>query len=275
MDYRDLHKGFVEVDELILAGIDKQKVKDLSMFLTVGSIDSYQMNHPKEVFSNLDHQLFLRTYRVLETQKGYTGNTPSFEGNPYKYYARYSANYYRNLQFGFVLEKDEGESFYQKSNAFSTSKPLAGFDYRNGYFSFKTNSIVKQVIVGAYSLQLGQGLMSWSGMALGKSVYTLQSKRIGTLLRPYSSVNENLFYKGIATHIQLKKWMLLPYVSIKKRDGNMIFQDTTAVSDVISSLQTTGLHRIKSEIEDEASVKETILGLSVGRHWKKIELKRN
>jgi hypothetical protein len=218
----------------------------------------------------MDHQVFLRSQRILEEQKGYAGKEPKYAGNANKYYIRYAGNYDKNLQVGFVLEKDDGESFYQKSNSSSLYQPFSGFDYRNAYLSIKSKSIIKQSVLGAYTLQLGQGLLSWSGFALGKSVYTMMGKKTGTILKPYSSANEYLFYRGIASSIQIKKWMILPYISYKNIDATI---DTT--SQLANSISTSGYHRTASEILKKEALTEFITGVSIGSSWKKLEFRNN
>lgn len=266
LDYRSNLGEFVELHELILAGLPKSRVFDLELFFSIKAIEVIPIKTPYKLIKAMDHQVFLRSQRIIEEQKGYSRDAPKYEGNPNKYYVRYAGNYYKNLQIGFVLEKDDGESFYQKSNAAKLYQPFSGFDYRNAYVSIKSKSIIKQSVVGAYTLQLGQGLLSWSGFALGKSVYTMQAKKTGTILRPYSSANEYLFYKGIASYIQIKKWVILPYFSYKNIDAKSL---------QAGSISATGYHRTESEIQKKEALTEFISGVSIGSSWKKLEFRNN
>jgi hypothetical protein len=67
------------------------------------------------------HQLFIRSQRVLENQAGYKS---SYLGDPYKHYTSYRFRNQR-LYFGFTGEKDQGEIFSRENG-------ITGFDY----FSF-------------------------------------------------------------------------------------------------------------------------------------------
>ena len=275
IQYRTQLNGFVEINELFLLGFSADKIANVSIFLTVSNSQLHSILKKNQLFKSLDHQFFVRQSTDLEKQKGYLGAIPNYQGSPNKYYVRYASNFLRKIQFGVVLEKDEGESFYLASNKAQIFKPLAGFDYRNTYLSYKSESIFKHTILGAYTLQLGQGLLSWSGLALGKSVYSLQAKKTGAMLRPYTSANENLFFKGVATQIQYKKIVFLPYISFKKRDATAIEPPDSLYkeTDEVSALPITGLHRTASEIANEGALEETILGLSVSKSWSRLELR--
>lgn len=274
LDYRAALKEYVEVDELKLAGLSVQKVEDLKWFVRVKSIEDRQyLRHPKELLRAGSHQLFLRHSRILETQKGYTGPNPNFQGSPDKLYLRYNYTFERKLKIGVVLEKDEGETFFKGSNSARLTEPLGGFDYRNAYVSYRSKGIAKHTVLGAYSLQLGQGLVCWTGFSIGKSAYILQSKKLGEELLPYSSVNEARYLSGAATHLSLGKFTLTPYLSLKNIDANVVLGEDQ--SQEVSSFQQSGLHRTPAEITDEDANREWLGGMSVGRKIKKLHVRAN
>lgn len=277
LGYRAQLKEFVEVDELRLAGLRPQQINDLRLFITIKSIeDRLLFSNPKDLLTGGNHQLFLRYSRILETQKGYTGPNPNYLGSPDKLYMRYNYHFGRKLRFGFVLEKDDGEEFFKGSNTAQITQPLGGFDYRNAYLSYRAKGIAKQTVLGAYSLQLGQGLVSWTGFSIGKSAYILQSKKIGEEILPYSSVNEARYLSGAATHLSFGKLTITPYLSLKKVDANVVIEDAgRGVQQEVSSFQQSGLHRTQGEVKDKNANRELVGGVSVGRKIKKLHIRAN
>lgn len=277
LDYKGRLGSFVEVNEMILAGLERRKVESIAFLFTIKNVPVADVFKNGNFKKELSHQIFLRYQRTLEEKEGYKGDNPKYLGDPNKYYMRYAVNYRKQFQAGFVLEKDDGEQFYQGNNQAKWYQPWAGFDYSNAYLSFKTKSIFKTTVVGSYSLHLGQGLISWSGLGMGKSVFALESKKIGEQLKPYTSVNESSFYKGIASQIKVKKWTVIPYLSHKKIDANVVqYEDTTETNpERISSIQKTGYHRTEGEIKDKNAIQETIAGVSLGREVKHLELRAN
>ena len=58
--------------------------------------------------------------RILETQKGYEniGNSqPAYLGNQNQYYVRFKHQFEQKLSYGFTLEKDPGEPFFQEAQS--------------------------------------------------------------------------------------------------------------------------------------------------------------
>ena len=162
---------------------------------------------------------------------------------------RYRHTYEGYLSYGVTAEKDSGEEFFKGSNK-------AGFDFYSAHLFLKNyRKNIKAIAIGDYAVNMGQGLVLYSGFGYGKSAFTTSIKRNSRVLRPYTSVNETSFLRGIGAtfafgdHIE---WTA--FGSYNKRDGNSLVPDTLdADSDVLifTSLQNSGLHRTVNEIEDE------------------------
>ena len=57
---------------------------------------------------------------------------------------------------------------------------------------------VKALALGDFAVNLGQGLIHWQSQAFRKSASVLNAKRQGDLIKPYQSVGEYNFLRGIA-----------------------------------------------------------------------------
>ena len=195
------------------------------------------------------NELLLRSLGTLQKARGYSENdegiTP-YEGNRFRYYSRYRYEVGEKLSAGFTAEKDPGEAFFKGSNK-------QGFDYYSGHLSFKLNNTFEQVIIGDFLIRTGQGLALWQGYTMGKSVNVLAVSKTGQGIRPYTSVDENAFFRGTATSFRFGKSNLILYYSQHKADGNIEINENGDA--YFTSLQTSGYHRTESEIADEKSVK--------------------
>ncbi len=238
---------------------DPSLIRLLLPFVTIDQeATDYHSSFRQRIVSG-KHQLFLRSDRILETQEGYvipdTNHSHSrYLGNPYSFYARYTYRNKRVLRWGITAEKDEGEEFFQGTQQ-------QGFDFYSGHLYFQTNSVLKEVALGDYELNFGQGLTMWTGFGFAKTPAVLNINRQGKLLNAYTSVNENNFLRGIATKWQYHNFKAATFVSYKKRDGNILSFDTARSSiKSISSLPKSGYHRTPNDINDRKVVDETVYG---------------
>lgn len=237
---------------------DLATIRRLLPFITVAGNRSLLGNLPTPT----DNYLIVRYERVLEEQKGFSEATPDKKGNlPTRYvgdanqwYVRYRYSRPRAYSFGLTLEKDPGErvDWQPRSHRY-------GADYVSFHAQVQNRGQWKNILLGDYQLQVGQGLVLSAGFVLGKSAETVQTVRRPTLgARPYTSLTEYGYFRGMtATYAVNRNLNLTLLVSRNRRDANTDSSDTDLVS---TSLQTSGLHRTQSERDDQGSLVETNLG---------------
>ncbi|MDF3027126.1 MAG: hypothetical protein K0S23_1433 [Fluviicola sp.] len=215
----------------------------------------------KDAIKNGKIEWYTRYQRTPEQKKGYTpvsdsvlNNSNSFyRGNPDKYYTRFRYTYRTNISLGVTAEKDAGEEFFKGSQK-------NGFDYYSFHAFYKGGKYNRAVAAGDYQIQIGQGLNTWSGYAFGKSADIFSSKKAANLLRPYTSVDENRFFRGGAAIIGYKKWNLLTFYSNKKIDGSGISDTLTDDLEFVTTIDLSGLHRTNSEIARKNKLSEQVIG---------------
>jgi hypothetical protein len=198
-------------------------------------------------------------------------NSKVYLGSPYRIYSRYRFRYRQNISVGFTTEKDEGEEFFQGSQQ--------NFDFVSAHFFLRNVGPVKALAIGDYTAQFGQGLGFWSGLGFAaKSSFTMNVKRNAVGLLPYTSVNENLFLRGVAATFALgKQWELTAFGSKKQLDANVTAQPTgedtldTNIQEVIfSSFLEDGFHRTENELRKKDGISEQIVGGHLryrGKSW--------
>lgn len=252
LQYRLEAGKFLTVYELSsVEGVSPALASKLSLFVFVS-----EGGHSTTAISNkqIRQQLLIKGWQTFPLSAGYlpTDNKPAaYLGDPRKYYARYEISNNKTFKAGLTADKDPGEPFFSGSNRF-------GFDFYSGHLTLHLKPDISYVIVGDYSLKAGQGLILQPGFSLGKTANILNSGNPGMRLRPYTSTDENFFFRGIATQINFQRFDAVFFASHKKSDANRIFHDDGSIS--ISGLQTSGYHRTRSEMEDKNKVGHSVIG---------------
>ncbi len=256
----------ITLEELqTIDGFDLETIKLILPFVKVGTdVDTPQLTF-NELLNKGENQWFVRYQRVLEQKKGFSPITDSalaaspnsrYKGDANKIYTRYRYKYGMHLSIGITAEKDDGEQFFKGAQK-------DGFDFYSAHFFLKNQGKIKQLAIGDYQAQFGQGLTYWSGLAFGKSADIMLVKRSAIGLKPYTSVDENLFLRGGGLALQFGKMQATAFYSYNKIDGNISLVDSTFQSQdilTVTSIQLTGLHRTNSEIEDKDAITQQIMG---------------
>jgi DNA uptake protein ComE-like DNA-binding protein len=258
-------------------GFDLQTIRNIMPFVDVSAEFYTPHTGPRELFKNATNELFIRYSRVLENQKGFQEITDEdwlnsqnsrYLGSADRLYMRYRFKYLTNLSIGVTMEKDQGESFFgnQRAENLFGIQSQKGFDFYSAHFFIKNVGPIKALAIGDFQAQFGQGLTFWSGLAFGKSINILTAKRNAQGLRPYTSVDENLFLRGAGVTLGLfKAFEFTAFGSKKKIDANIsAIADTTIDGNIdnltITSFQATGSHATIGELEDKQAIDESIIG---------------
>lgn len=215
----------------------------------------------KEALEQGRVEWFMRYQRTPEQKAGYDNVTDSvlqssnkyYHGNADRYYTRLRYTYKSNISVGFTAEKDPGEEFFQGSQPH-------GFDFYSGHAFFRGGKYIRSVAAGDYLVQIGQGLNVWSGYAFSKTADIFTSRKNASLLRPYTSVDENRFFRGGAVVLGKGPFSLLSFYSRKRTDGSGISDSLTDDLRFITTLDLSGLHRTTSEIARKNQLMEQVAG---------------
>ncbi|MEQ8704748.1 MAG: helix-hairpin-helix domain-containing protein [Phaeodactylibacter sp.] len=264
LKYRRNVGAFISIYELqAVPSLDLLTIRRLLPFVQVGGdLDDYQ-TPIGQMLREGRNELYLRWFRILEDQRGYTplgqDETGSrYAGDPNQFYMRYKHAYSNRLSYGFTAEKDRGEEFFKGSNPY-------GFDFYSAHLFLKDYSKrIKAIAIGDYAVSFGQGLILYSGFGYGKSSLVMNIKRTSRTLRPYTSVNESNFQRGAAATLAFGDHIEVTALgSYRRRSANLLEADTTDLEDEIrqaSSLDLDGLHRTANEISDEGAIGQTTIG---------------
>lgn len=209
-------------------------------------------------FTEGEQSVLFRVSQIVEKQRGFTLDstqaTNYYPGSQQRLLFRYKYIYKNLLQFGLVGEKDPGEEFFKGSQK-------SGFDYYSAHLFIRRIGIIKAIALGDYTVNMGQGLTQWQSLAFKKGPDVLATKRQSAVLRPYNSAGEILFHRGAGITLGNDTWELTAFGSVRNLDANFVQADTLLnIEDQVTSLQTSGFHRTKSELEDKGTQRQIAYG---------------
>jgi len=248
--YRGLLGNLISIYELqSIPGWSLVTVNRILPYITVANIQS-SGESLLSGFRKGDNGLLLRISRVLEEPKGYNTNLSThYLGDRNHLTFRYRYQYKDLLYFGLTGDKDAGEQFFRGAQS-------KGFDFYSFHLFARRVGWMKSLAVGDYTVNLGQGLIQWQGLAFGKSAEAVSIKRQAPVLSPYRSAGEFYFNRGAGVTLQKGRFQSTLFGSYKSISGNLV-SDTT---EWFTSLATSGYYRTALEIADRKRIKLTSFG---------------
>ncbi|MBL7924430.1 MAG: hypothetical protein JNL88_09540 [Bacteroidia bacterium] len=248
---------FLVPEELqVIDAFDTAFIRRIRPYLVCGKPLVEEHFRIQALLSASRHEVLLRSRRILQDKSGFgdDGRYPFYTGDPWQHLLRYRMRAGNYFSAGLVMEKDAGERLYAPSGG-------GRMDFFSWHVYLRPNRFLKNLLIGDYQFQFGQGLVAWNGLSLGKSAEVSQAYRRGQGFRPYASAAEDGFNRGLAASLQWKTWNLDAWFSYRRRDASLFRPDTTSDAVLVSSILTSGLHRSYGEIEDKALLGHQSSGL--------------
>lgn len=260
LEYIHFHGALKSINELMsIESIDYSTRQLLQEFLYAGDKPEKGFPSLKNIMAMGKNELSLYTKIPTYERVGDTSNG-DYLGYPYKFWARYSFSYAKNVRIGIVASQDAGEPFFSQSNKY-------GFDQYSGFIQLNGLGPVESLIVGRYSIAAGMGLVMNNSFSLGKSAMLQDLGRQRNALRPHTSASENGYMQGAAATIRLSDAIrLTPFLSYRKTDATLNDDGS------ISSLIYTGYHRTISELNKKNNTSLTAGGMNARWNHKDFSL---
>lgn len=246
LDHREQNGNFLSIYELqAVQNLDLETINKLLPFVDVKY--KFSVGDLKNRLTNpTEHYFLLRNSQVLEKSRGFEEGR--YLGSPQQLYARYRLSHPKDFQVGFIVEKDAGEKNY--------------LDFYTFHFQLRNKGKLKNLVLGDYQVQFGQGLIMSAGFSLGKSSEAIATTRRSNLgVRPYGSLLEAGYFRGAAATYQFGKIDLTGFYSYTKRDAN-ISDDSGEREDYFSSVLTGGYHRTETELARKNQLTEQNIGVN-------------
>ena len=187
-----------------------------------------------------------------------------YVGAPFYSQIKYKSTVNEQYQLGLTLEKDYGEQVSGKGQL-----PLGDF------FSFHAqardmhlgkNFKISNVVLGDYSIRMGQGLTAWGSSTIFSDVSAQNIRRRGATVTPYTSSDENSFFRGAAATVQHKTG----HFSALEGSAFFSLKRVDARRDGIkyTSLPTDGHHNTESLLRTRKTMLELAYGATAAAKWK-------
>ncbi len=271
-NYRNQNGPLLSVYELqSIPNFDEATIAKLINFVLIKDNSSTKKNLITRILNNTNNYLVMRLERTLEQKKGYLVTNDSsnhYIGSPEKLYSRFKTSQSNDFSLGFTLEKDAGESI-----TWNAPKRQYGFDFISFHGQLMNRNKIKNIIIGDYQAQFGQGLTFGGGFSPGKGAETITTIRKSNLgFLPYTSVNEAGYFRGAAVSYLLQKNLTIhALISRTRRDGSSSNDSLNNNGIILSSVSYSGLHRTASEIAKRQQLAEVNTGLVIDYNAENIE----
>lgn len=155
---------------------------------------------------------------------------------------------------GFTAEKDAGERFL------SGTPPVP--DFLSAYIECTGRGIIRKLIAGDFSARFGQGTAINTGIRTGLSLTAPGYMSGRDQIKPYTSTDENNFFRGVAAEFALKKTGLSLLFSHNNIDATTV-SGTDSTAFFVNNFYKTGLHNTSSLLLRKDAVVETSYGMNL------------
>jgi hypothetical protein len=248
--HRNLLGGIYNVDQLrFIEGVSFETIEKILPFIKLGDEQPLSFS---EIFENKLSMINLnfRSRGIYDLQTEEAFKNGKFPNSRMKLYNRLIIDHSNKFRIGALIEKDPGE---KKINDFTTF-----------HFQLKDLDYIKNIVIGDYIFEFGQGLAMWSRYAFSKSTEAVEVlPRNARGLIPYLSSDENQFLRGISLVTSLNDFTLSTFFSSRYLDASV---DST--TNLITALRIDGLHRTQNEIQKKHIVNEKLFGASLEYSFK-------
>jgi len=251
-DYPRSTGNIVSFNELaLIPGFDKPTAEMLIPFVTLEEKDIV-MDDSIKFRSSLLTNLTVRKGRE---------DTASL-GSAYRVLTKYkfSAGCFSG---GFTSEKDPGEKMFCPG----TLSP----DFFSASIAYTGLGIIRRVIAGDYAARFAQGLNINTSVSTGLSLTSPGYMSVSGEIKPYTSTDENSFFRGIATVLAYKNLELSIMGSQNNLDATITHSPGYS-TDSIESFYRSGTHNTINLLSKKDAVSESFYGANLSCNFSNLRL---
>lgn len=255
LEYRNASGDILSVTELgLVNGFTPEKANVLAPFIYFGKGSTPWSAGAKE-------------RSVLLVKGWWKKDTASYVGAPFYSQVKFRCEAGERWQAGITAEKDYGEKLFGKGGL--GIGDFSSFHIALKWLQLSRKLSIERLIIGDYSVRLGQGLAIWNGFGFAGASTPQSLYKRGSTLLPYTSSDENSFQRGIAVSA---KYRISPQMSVSSTSFFSLKNVDARITDgKYTSLLTDGLHNTPSLQAARKALGELIYGSSFavqGRHLK-------
>jgi hypothetical protein len=273
LQYRSDYGDLADISELhYVPGFTTQLIAVLQPYISFRRTEIYNLN-----WANIRKlgrsDLMVRYTRGLNEKHGYsseivrdsTRKNAWYLGSPDALWTRYQFNAMNKFRVGFVARKNAGEEFFSGSQK-------QGFPFYSGFLAISDVGRIKNLVLGNYQLQFGQGLCLWSGFSLGKSVDGSTMKKRAQGVKPYTSSARFGYFQGVASTLKFGQLDVSTFFSYRNLDATVSEYDENGRPQSISSILQTTYHRTIGDLEKKNTAQQVLFGTHIEHHWQRFRM---
>ncbi|MCX6255818.1 MAG: hypothetical protein NTV31_15275 [Bacteroidia bacterium] len=251
-DYAHSSGRIISVYELVnIPGFDKESVEMMGPFITL----DYKVN------MNSDSVKWRNTSITNLSIKSGNKDTTSL-GSPWKMLTKYKFTK-GGFSGGFTVEKDPGEKLI------SGNPPIP--DFLSAHIAYNGNGLIRRIIVGDYSARIGQGTNINTGIRTGLSLTAPGYMSSKDEIKPYTSTDENNFFRGVAAEFSFKNLGLYLFYSKNYSDAT-VSSSLESSKDYIENFYLAGIHNTSSLLLKKDAISELVYGLNLSYNFNNIRI---
>ena len=251
-DYAHSSGRIISVYELVnIPGFDKETAEMMIPFITLDN----------KVNMNSDSVRWRNTSITNLSVKSGNDDTTSL-GSPWKILTKYKF-ITGGLSGGFTVEKDPGEKF------FSGIPPLP--DFLSAHIAFNGSGLIRKLILGDYSARFGQGTNINTGIRTGLSLTAPGYMSASDEIRPYTSTDENNFFRGVAVEFSVKNIGLSLFYSKNYSDATL-GSSSGSSKDYIENFYISGIHNTSALLSKKDVFSEMVYGINLSNNLNNIRI---
>lgn len=255
-EYIHRYGALQSVGELAMIDLIDETTRQLLLrFTYLGEAEDKKQSFA-EMLRTGQHEL-LATARVPFYER--RGDKDVYLGPPYKHSLRYTFQQQRRLKAAFIGSQDAGEPFFTKGNG-------TGYDHYSFYVQAQRFGRLKNLTVGHYRLNFGQGLVINNDFAMGKLVAMSTADRNQNIIRGHSSRMEYNYLQGAAAMVSVAKNLdLTAFLSYRAIDMTPNSDSTQSIRTIL----TSGYHRTQSEMDRRRNATEFLAGSRLAYRYRR------
>lgn len=251
-EYIFLHGGMRSLGELLaISSIDFRTRHFLSLFFTAKIWPSQKKDsiNLKTLLHDARHEVSTRMDIPLYYRLGYsyTPQNGGYHGSALYNNIRYQLESRNRLSVGVAAEKDQGEPFRHNG----------GWDHYGAHLMVRNMGHLRTAVVGDYKMGFGEGLVVNTGFTTGKNSVM---RRPSQGIRAKRGMDEIQYFRGAAATVGIGKMNLSAWLSHRRLDAS------TNDDGTVKTLQSSGLHRTTTELDQKHQVGSTTAGANLS--WK-------
>jgi hypothetical protein len=177
----------------------------------------------------------------------------SAQGSPWKILTRYKFTAGR-FSGGFSAEKDAGEKLL------SGNPPLP--DFLSANLAWTGKGILRKAIIGDFGARFGMGTSINTGLRTGLSLTQPGYLSGSDEIKPYTSTDENIFFRGLAAQFQIKKTGLSLFYSVNDIDATIDTADNSSAL-FVETFYRSGLHNTDPSVRKKDALTEYCYGINL------------